>query len=1589
MNGKPPLVLNTSEFFVYFHSDGSVEDWGYKFTATAYFPKRLTNPTKTHWMIRTDFELVDFLCSFAALLVEGPSVNLELENSLYTEWIESGSLIKSELFEGVERASEEDSFLYDLIDRPVGTLADAFANRMKAVVQEDQGTIGTINRAVYGCCAVLIKYRNLASEATALAKGLRKEPSSTLIKAWKYGQKMRSYFDLQDLRKAISSIGAMPSPESTEHIPTPRTPSSVGDSAGSSASSGRANANSKASLTIYSGADLMVLEAASRSVVERVKFLLRSTLSTSNSGFDQVMETDAEQTPEKDNVSPLKELDVLVGTGNKWKLSTKLIQMQRQVSDETQNAAEVWQALVTEAMVADKLRNMLEHRRRFAEKSQKKGVLSLTEKVLKFIQSDIEIHKLEELNSLRNKRAIYRAKGMDVFASIFKTISVPFETVIATNSYISVIQRISSRENTDSSHIANRNYHYMTGVDGCSLAQASLLSQKYSVVLTALVKLMVMSNDKFQESSKQCLQLVGQNGHDLVTTDVVTKKKEMESYERDTIAVIRACSMDYDTVDHAIIAESGLFEAISTLLSSDSKRISTVVESLLEILVARCLIVDGGKNDTLVENTDLSSKIIALLSERVQSDTRLLIGEISAEGSSDVANAHAGAFNNNDSESKSINPPFEYCMVPKTLNLRRYSTGYSHRHIDLASQHSFSLWIKRPKCEKLDSAIERLEAGATIEEIFSVGQEVVKCAEVSINHKVDGGYGSIGRVCSIIGDKDKLVVQWETTGVKENYYFSASQRDVVPADYEVGGHIFGKGAPKIVFDWTDGAPLPWSLMGLQLLPDATLLSYLSSASVPETESKNMVLLNRSKQIVKADTWTHVTVTVDRNSSLKMYINGVLDSEITMANPCSAIDKAVSTSKVFVLNSEITFPVKYFVDFTGANECVCTFSGLKDLPKNVLKIQFYDDIACERVCHAKYVRGFVSENSSLVSSITSDFFKLNKNDNTLKVFSGRFFAKIDIDSSNIKDDALAKLNIICSITGNSNSLDNVAIPQTESKTGINISKIANDIPFYLGQVPCYVMDSDNSLVSKGFNGSIARLIVHPLTAISEDVVKKYAEMSVDSESGKIVDSTNNSTTSAKFTSGNSNYLSILSMYSIIRRGLDNLENLYDTSIKRDFSNTKLLDSIFSLMGSSSSIVQAATFRMSCHIIPYLEITLVDYSAMKSGLSKGYDSFLHYLVATAGQSLNVWCKRQRAQASCAQQIQEIGQYQYDITMSKLELVRAFSAGSQDWKIFLAEFLSNGIALVKPVLKILQETVQLELDNSNEQFVQESYLYSNHNDGIFESKDDKATLIASVDLLYGMLAVLGGDYSTLYAGSVALYIDDQGMVEDCLVLGQTYPPLFDMENEKDKAKAWEKATFTSSVDDAVAIMLFSQPNVVVSAARSQLKPIESYSSYVSTKFDPNSSKVVNIHKFIKENIGTEKLMQLFTFINLATISDTRPVLRSKIEQQFVTKTFESDHPYHDSVNSYETVSFPGAESIMLEFDERCATEIDTDYVKFYRDEKHSTYYGREGGYSGRDYQRHWPGIDGVPPLIIPASSFVLNFHTDDSGNVSDNLF
>lgn len=88
-----------------------------------------------------------------------------------------------------------------------------------------------------------------------------------------------------------------------------------------------------------------------------------------------------------------------------------------------------------------------------------------------------------------------------------------------------------------------------------------------------------------------------------------------------------------------------------------------------------------------------------------------------------------------------------------------------------------------------------------------------------------------------------------------------------------------------------------------------------------------------------------------------------------------------------------------------------------------------------------------------------------------------------------------------------------------------------------------------------------------------------------------------------------------------------------------------------------------------------------------------------------------------------------------------------------------------------------------------------------------------------------------------------------------------------------------------------------------------------------------------FLQNNVDTTLLVQFFSAITALDINEKRKIRLPLKEYHFVTKSFESSHPYTNTIDTNQFVSFPGAEFIEIKFSSQTSLDPRTDYVVLYK--------------------------------------------------------
>ena len=144
---------------------------------------------------------------------------------------------------------------------------------------------------------------------------------------------------------------------------------------------------------------------------------------------------------------------------------------------------------------------------------------------------------------------------------------------------------------------------------------------------------------------------------------------------------------------------------------------------------------------------------------------------------------------------------------------------------------------------------------------------------------------------------------------------------------------------------------------------------------------------------------------------------------------------------------------------------------------------------------------------------------------------------------------------------------------------------------------------------------------------------------------------------------------------------------------------------------------------------------------------------------------------------------------------------------------------------------------------------------------------------------------------------------------------------------------------------LVLDSAPIVSVSFAESCLRLLKA----VKQNFTPSSKDISNDLEY-------------------STVPYANETTQRKIEN------VETQHPYEDGKDLEWKIEMNGASEIEIEFDQRCATERNTDYLQIYDRADGGSLFGKN--YSGPS--SNWPR-----KIVVPSDSIRLFFHADESTN------
>jgi hypothetical protein len=525
---------------------------------------------------------------------------------------------------------------------------------------------------------------------------------------------------------------------------------------------------------------------------------------------------------------------------------------------------------------------------------------------------------------------------------------------------------------------------------------------------------------------------------------------------------------------------------------------------------------------------------------------------------------------------------------------------------------------------------------------------------------------------------------------------------------------------------------------------------------------------------------------------------------------------------------------------------------------------------------------------------------------------------------------------------------VGQPFTASEIN-ELSQSTTRFPWYIGHPPSFY-SSTLATNPIGANLLMKSFSVFD-SALSIDVIKSINKIS-------LLDLPDNW---SEIISNQVDELSVLNVFGILRRSLSNLDSFNDSSMRQCFANCGIITMLCGQFKARLPTIRIAAFQLASHIFPAMDIELVDENAARCGFKStfGGSLFLGYLCDSIGQGFNIWRNR-AAQCNLLETHPSDTNHSLDVDhfavlFAQLHLLRAFGSGRMEWQEQLSFLLQSLIELAT------NSVVNIKLG------VQRSF-QTIHEDDILKFPIE----FEQANSVYSFLAIFGGSpLGKLGAGSRVMYVDTlSGLSESATVLGPAAVPSFDL-CDKDAVNRWS-AKGSSQVCDALAILLDSDPN------KYQVVPAHSV--------QPNIDSTVistGLCELVKDKVGLEKLFHLFEELLSIDITDPRPSfepLEIIVDEE---KHFESEHPYPDSKELTESISFEGADKLEIVFDSQSRTEDGCDFVQFFEDNSRKN--PVSGKFMGRNGTQNFPGFEDRSPLIIPSSSTFMYFYSDSSGNVS----
>lgn len=618
--------------------------------------------------------------------------------------------------------------------------------------------------------------------------------------------------------------------------------------------------------------DSRVIEIASIDIIEKVFFLLRSPI---DNDINQNLNT------EMDNFQSFS-LPLSISISNIDEFSP------RHLAKEMENKNyDAWKSENKVVEVYDQIKKL--NKKKYSDKNK---IITITENILIFIKNkDIDIKQLENLNIIRNKRCNFRSKGFELLTNLIKNSLGSANFALLSSS----LCMSSSIRNIKKSESSNNLIHYSSSIEGCDLHEYKLLQISYRDYLFSAIRMLFKANS--------------------YTLDTNLSNNEINSWKIVVLEILKSITLDYDLTDHNMLDQCSLLPALEETLDSKYKEIVQGSETVMLVLINRCLGFDNvSVKTTEIQSSLFSQKLALVISRRV-----------------DKIKSFLQKFSYKDKSLSNVIDDKSTVIVSKSINIDKELSGYTFQHVNIEIEHSISIQIYRDKNDLFDMNNGEIQLGAV----------VMRGKDWKSDQHDDGGIGNLGVVIHV--NDNKISVKWNKTKKTGVYFYNNMKEsddyieEISIASESVGGHIYSKGAPGLNnINPNENIP-SWCLFGLRLLPNAKINVFISNG-LKEEHIFNYSSISK----INPNEWTRITV-VQEGKVSKLYINDILDVEMYvdayLVNPNSNINEKIIESCHPYENKSDIFEL---YDFPDAVMLIITFDDRSKTENYYDYIKFYKD-----------------------------------------------------------------------------------------------------------------------------------------------------------------------------------------------------------------------------------------------------------------------------------------------------------------------------------------------------------------------------------------------------------------------------------------------------------------------------------------------------------------------------------------------------------------------------------------------------------------------------------------------------------------------